>query len=138
MLHLHRAERADGLVAALGGLLAVPPDDPLAPEVVSVPSKGVERWLAQTLADRLGVCANVLFPPPGQVVRDAVAAACGVEPETDPWRAERSAWALQAEDASRTSELPAKYLNRLSDLLFILARTANPNGDVKWVPGGAA
>jgi cob(I)alamin adenosyltransferase len=52
-------------------------------------------------------------------------------------RAERSAWALMAADPSRTSDLPAKYLNRLSDLLFILARTANPQGDVKWVPGGA-
>jgi len=51
-------------------------------------------------------------------------------------RAERSTWALLAEDAERTSDLPAKYLNRLSDLLFILARTANPGGDVKWVPGG--
>jgi cob(I)alamin adenosyltransferase len=53
-------------------------------------------------------------------------------------RAERSAWALIAADEKRTSDLPAKYLNRLSDLLFILARTANPAGDVKWVPGGAA
>jgi cob(I)alamin adenosyltransferase len=53
-------------------------------------------------------------------------------------RAERSAWALQAADPQRTSPLPAKYLNRLSDLLFILARSANPDGDVKWVPGGAA
>jgi cob(I)alamin adenosyltransferase len=53
-------------------------------------------------------------------------------------RAERSAWALMAVDGGRTSDLPAKYLNRLSDLLFILARTANPNGDVKWVPGGGA
>jgi cob(I)alamin adenosyltransferase len=52
-------------------------------------------------------------------------------------RAERSAWALQGTDPGRTSDLPAKYLNRLSDLLFILARTANPGGDVKWVPGGA-
>ncbi len=52
-------------------------------------------------------------------------------------RAERSAWALHAADPSRTRELPAKYLNRLSDLLFILARAANPGGDVKWVPGGA-
>ena len=53
-------------------------------------------------------------------------------------RAERSTWALLAEDPERTSDLPAKYLNRLSDLLFILARTANPTGDVKWVPGGTA
>ena len=52
-------------------------------------------------------------------------------------RAERSAWALLQADRERTSELPAKYLNRLSDLLFILARTANPDGDVKWVPGGS-
>jgi cob(I)alamin adenosyltransferase len=52
-------------------------------------------------------------------------------------RAERSAWALAGADTARTSDLPAKYLNRLSDLLFILARTANPGGDVKWVPGGA-
>jgi cob(I)alamin adenosyltransferase len=32
--------------------------------------------------------------------------------------------------------LPARYLNRLSDLLFILGRVANPGGDVLWVPGG--
>ncbi|MBO4162831.1 MULTISPECIES: cob(I)yrinic acid a,c-diamide adenosyltransferase [Micromonospora] len=51
-------------------------------------------------------------------------------------RAERTAWALVAHDPDRTSSLPAKYLNRLSDLLFILSRTANPGGDVLWVPGG--
>lgn len=51
-------------------------------------------------------------------------------------RAERSVWALYEADPQRTGVLPAKYLNRLSDLLFILARVANPDGDVKWVPGG--
>jgi len=52
-------------------------------------------------------------------------------------RAERSAWALFEADEERTNALAIKYLNRLSDLLFILSRVANPDGDVKWVPGGA-
>jgi cob(I)alamin adenosyltransferase len=52
-------------------------------------------------------------------------------------RAERSVWALLETDAERTNPLTAKYLNRLSDLLFILGRAANPDGDVLWRPGGA-
>jgi len=50
-------------------------------------------------------------------------------------RAERSVWALLAEDGDRTNPETARYLNRLSDLLFILAREANPGGDVLWEPG---
>ncbi|HEX4832847.1 MAG TPA: cob(I)yrinic acid a,c-diamide adenosyltransferase [Trebonia sp.] len=52
-------------------------------------------------------------------------------------RAERSAWAARAEHGDSVSPLPARYLNRLSDLLFILARVANAShGDVLWRPGG--
>ena len=51
-------------------------------------------------------------------------------------RAERSVWALLERDPERTNALTAKYLNRLSDLLFILGRLANPGGDVLWKPGG--
>ncbi|MEQ3550863.1 cob(I)yrinic acid a,c-diamide adenosyltransferase [Pseudonocardia nematodicida] len=51
-------------------------------------------------------------------------------------RAERSVWALLETDAERTNPLTAQYLNRLSDLLFILGRVANPDGDVLWKPGG--
>ncbi|MBF6172370.1 cob(I)yrinic acid a,c-diamide adenosyltransferase [Nocardia blacklockiae] len=50
-------------------------------------------------------------------------------------RTERSAWAAVAAHPDDTSVLPAKYLNRLSDLLFILGRVANPDGDVLWRPG---
>ena len=51
-------------------------------------------------------------------------------------RAERAAWAAIAAHGESVSVLPAKYLNRLSDLLFILSRVANPDGDVLWRPGG--
>lgn len=51
-------------------------------------------------------------------------------------RAERSAWTAVAAHPDGVSVLPAKYLNRLSDLLFILSRAANPDGDVLWQPGG--
>jgi len=51
-------------------------------------------------------------------------------------RAERAGWVLIEADAERTNTLAVKYLNRLSDLLFIVARLANPDGDVLWQPGG--
>ena len=52
-------------------------------------------------------------------------------------RAERAAWAAYGEHAETMNVLAIKYLNRLSDLLFILARHANRDqGDVMWVPGG--
>ncbi len=51
-------------------------------------------------------------------------------------RAERAAWAAVDAHPDDTNVLPAKYLNRLSDLLFILCRVANPGGDVLWQPGG--
>ncbi|KPM57310.1 ATP:cob(I)alamin adenosyltransferase [Frankia sp. CcI49] len=50
-------------------------------------------------------------------------------------RAERSCWALLEAEPDSTNPLPARYLNRLSDLLFILSRVANPDGDVLWKPG---
>jgi cob(I)alamin adenosyltransferase len=52
-------------------------------------------------------------------------------------RAERSAWAALEEHGDSMNVLAAKYLNRLSDLLFILGRYANREaGDILWVPGG--
>jgi cob(I)alamin adenosyltransferase len=50
-------------------------------------------------------------------------------------RAERSVVTLK--NLERVNEHAAIYLNRLSDLLFVMARAANDNGakDVLWVPG---
>jgi len=52
-------------------------------------------------------------------------------------RAERATWAALEAHGESMNPLTATYLNRLSDLLFILARHANlsAGGDVLWVPG---
>lgn len=52
-------------------------------------------------------------------------------------RAERSTWAALDTYHGGMNPLTATYLNRLSDLLFILARIANvgAGGDVLWQPG---
>lgn len=51
-------------------------------------------------------------------------------------RAERATWLAFETHGDVMNEMTAHYLNRLSDLLFILARYCNPQGDVLWVPGG--
>ncbi len=52
-------------------------------------------------------------------------------------RAERQVVALMADPAEPVSAAALKYLNRLSDLLFVMARHANrAEGDVLWKPGG--
>jgi exodeoxyribonuclease V gamma subunit len=102
MLHIHRSERADGLAAALAALLREPPEDPLSFELVAVPTRGMERWLAQQLAARLGarpgrsdgVCAGIAFPSPAELTEEALAAASGIAPDEDPWRPERACWPL--------------------------------------------
>ena len=104
MLHVHRAERADALADALRALLSDPLPDPFAKEVVAVPTRGMERWLTQRMSWGLGastnradgVCANVDFPTPHQLVSAAVAAASGIDPGEDPWLPERAVWPLLA------------------------------------------
>lgn len=110
-LHVHTSERADVLVDALADVLRVVPPgtDPFAREVVAVPTRGVERWVAQRLSHRLGagpggeggVSARIDFDPPTRLVRDAVAAATGTSRDDDPWEPERLVWhVLRAVDAA--------------------------------------
>jgi exodeoxyribonuclease V gamma subunit len=100
-LYLHRAERADRLVTALGDLLRTPLPDPFATEIISVPTPGVERWLSQGLAQRLGttpgrtdgVCAGVDFPSPRRLVARALVGSADEE-DADPWQPHRAVWPL--------------------------------------------
>lgn len=54
-------------------------------------------------------------------------------------RAERCAVSLMQLEPQETSAVAIRYLNRLSDLLFVLARVANDFGrlDVLWKPGAS-
>jgi exodeoxyribonuclease V gamma subunit len=102
VLHIHRAERADRLADALAAILAEPLPDPFTPEVIAVPTRGMERWLTQRVSTHLGaspgrgdgVCANIEFPFPGRLIGGALALASGIEPDDDPWPPERSVWPL--------------------------------------------
>ena len=99
-LHVHRAERADTLVDALGSLLRTPLADPFTPEIVAVPTRGVERWIAQRLSHQLGVdrggdgvCAGVTFPSLRQltaVLRTDPSGAVA----SDPWSSGQAVWPL--------------------------------------------
>jgi len=55
-------------------------------------------------------------------------------------RAERLTTHLVEVDPGNVNPEVVRYLNRLSDLLFVLARVANRDGalDVLWKPGGGA
>jgi len=86
----------------LRDLVADPLDDPITPEVVSVPTRGIERWLTQRLSAHLGatpgrydgICANITFPFPGSLVNGALALAAGTDPDADPWLPQRAVWPL--------------------------------------------
>ncbi|MBM9467298.1 exodeoxyribonuclease V subunit gamma [Nakamurella leprariae] len=104
-LFVHRAERSDLLADGLAEVLAVPPADPFAGEIVAVPTRGVERWLTQRLStqlgagpDRDGICAAVEFPSPRQLVATALGVDAtvggGSAADDDPWVPDRSVWPL--------------------------------------------
>jgi cob(I)alamin adenosyltransferase len=51
-------------------------------------------------------------------------------------RAERCTWEAIGKFGTGVNSLTARYLNRLSDLLFVLARYENKEvGDQLWIPG---
>lgn len=96
--HLHRADRTDLLVDGLGALLAEPPADPFAEELVLVPARGVERWLSQRLSHVLGrgnggdgVCAGVAFRNPASLIAEIAGTA-----DDDPWSPDAMTWPLLA------------------------------------------
>lgn len=100
MFVIHRAAQGAVLASRLADVLRTAPRDPLAAEVVAVPAKGVERWLAQRLSHVLGagsagdgVCANVRFPAVSTLIDEVLALVSPVD-AVDAWRPDRLVWPL--------------------------------------------
>lgn len=108
-IHLHRASRTDQLAEGLGELLATPLADPFATDVVVVPTHGVERWLSQRLADRLGVCAGVDFLTPWSLFST-------LRGGDDPWAPDAIVWPLlETIDASLDQDWAAPLARHLGE-----------------------
>lgn len=118
----------------LGADLATPipdgADEPWALRIVASQVKRLEDQIDAMNADLAPLDSFIL--PGGTPAAAAVHLARAITR-----RAERSATAAATDVAINDQALA--YLNRLSDLLFVMARRLNGNGvgDVKWVPGAS-
>ena len=96
-LTVHRSNRTEELIEALCGVLARPLADPFAPEVVAIPSRGMERWVGMQLAQRLGICANVVFPFPARFLAERFAEVLGDDAVSERWQPDHLVFAVLAE-----------------------------------------
>ena len=78
MLFVERSNRTEKLLGALARRWAMPRPDPLTPALLVVQGKGMERWIAQTLASGFGVCANTEFLFPRGLLERALGVGVGV------------------------------------------------------------
>jgi exodeoxyribonuclease V gamma subunit len=88
----HVAPHPDALVGLLCDQLAQPPEDLFAAELIAVPTRGIERWLTQQIASGLaargigdGICANIDFPSPSRMVREALLAVPDLAASVTAW-----------------------------------------------------
>ncbi|GLI38958.1 exodeoxyribonuclease V subunit gamma [Geobacter hydrogenophilus] len=93
-LSLYSSNRMEHLVARLVEVLRRPLADPLAPEVIVVQSKGMQRWLAMELATAQGVWANGAYPFPNAFVWDLFRKALPELPATSPFDPAVLSWRI--------------------------------------------
>lgn len=117
----------------LGADLATPKGKAGAPEALRIVASQVARLEAEIDALNAELAPLTSFVLPG----GSRAAAQLHLARTVCRRAERAAIAFSDQQGDGVHAEGLKYLNRLSDLLFVAARFANAKGedDVLWVPG---
>ena len=141
LVRLHAKGDLDAVLATiqnelfdLGAELATPEtDEPLPYEPLKIVAPQVERLEREidAMNDRLEPLRSFVLPA------GSPAATYLHHARTVARRAERLMVALAAKTGEKVSEPALRYVNRLSDHLFVAARIANDDGraDVLWVPG---
>lgn len=97
MLTLHQDPDLDRLVEALAGHVAGVRPNPMQPDRILVPTRAVAGWLSQRLTAFLPICANLAFETWDEWWARLAVELCGADPERDPFRGGRLAWAVAAE-----------------------------------------
>lgn len=94
MLYIHSSNRLEKLVALLAQVVKIPLPHPLAQELIVVQSRGMERWIAMELAQRLGIWANGLFPFPQSALWRIFKEVLGYLPDISQFDQEVMMWNL--------------------------------------------
>jgi len=130
-MRIYRSNRAEELARALAAVIASGARAPLAPEVIVVQSRGMERWLSLTLASELGVWFGARFPFPRAFLEEVTGQLLGVT-GAGPFSRERLTFQVATElaaAASRPELAPVRrYLREDGtgrDLLALSARLAD-------------
>ena len=114
-LFLHSSNRLEVLAGELAKVLHTPLSSPLAPEIIAVQSKGMERWLSLQLATHDGIWANYRFPFPTALIRELLASLLGPVAESPLLVPENLTWRLMeilpAKLATPTYQQLAPYLH---------------------------
>ena len=96
MFHLHTSNRLERLVNSLTTVVTHPPLSPLQKEIIVVQSRGMERWVAMQLAERLGVWTNGYFPFLDTILWQLFKDTIGTLPDTSPFEREVIMWNIMA------------------------------------------
>ena len=68
MFNLIKSNRMENLAQALCTVIGEDPGNPISPEFIGIQSRGMKQWLSQVIARHFGICANVRFMFPRQML----------------------------------------------------------------------
>ena len=94
-MHLHRSDKLEVLVDALGRAVAEPLSSPFFAETIVVPTRALGRWLALRLAELHGIWANPRFVTAEAFVDELYVEALGAGGD-DPFARDGLTWSIAA------------------------------------------